>query len=137
MLGIELSLQNQFVKFLMVGTVGFIVDTSVLYLGIYLLGMDYFSGRLLSYLVAATVTWYLHRHFTFQVSDTAKRLREWFHFLLANAIGGVINFGLYSAVILYGTEHYLTPLIGIFFGSIAGLAFNFIASKTFVFKTKV
>lgn len=134
--GIKLSLQNQFIKFLIVGTLGFIVDTAVLYVGLYLLGLNYFTGRLFSYLIAATATWFLHRKFTFNESDASKPITQWVHFLLANGIGGLINFGIYSAVIVYGREHYLTPLIGIFLGSIAGLAFNFIASRTLVFKTK-
>jgi putative flippase GtrA len=134
--GIELSLQNQFIRFLIVGSVGFIIDTAVLYIGLYLIGFDRFTGRLFSYIIAATTTWYLHRKFTFSASDTSKPLRQWGHFLVANGIGGLINFGIYSLVVIYGKDHYLTPLIGIFLGSVAGLAFNFIISRTLVFKTK-
>ena len=136
MRSIEFALQSQFIRFLIVGSIGFIVDTAVLYIGLYMIGLNHFTGRLFSYMIAATATWYLHRKFTFSESDTAKPLKQWGHFLIANGIGGLINFGIYSAVVTYGKEHFLTPLVGIFLGSIAGLAFNFVISRVFVFKTK-
>ena len=127
-------LHGQFIRFAAVGAAGFIVDVTVLYFGLYVLELGYFSGRLLSYFVAATATWYLNRHYTFVESDRSTPIRQWIGFLAANGIGGVVNFGTYSIVIIYGMNLPLAPLIGTALGSIAGLVFNFSASRTWIFK---
>ncbi len=130
----EHSLPDQFIRFAAVGAAGFIVDVSVLYFGLYVLELGYFGGRLLSYLVAATATWYLNRNITFVESDRSTPIRQWISFLAANGLGGLINFGTYSIVIIYGMNLPLAPLIGTALGSITGLVFNFSASRTLIFK---
>ena len=128
------SLRGQFMRFAAVGAAGFIVDVSVLYIGLYLFELGYFSGRILSYLVAATATWYLNRNLTFVKSDRSAPIKQWISFLAANGFGGLINFATYSLVILYGMDLPLVPLIGTALGSITGLIFNFSASRTLIFK---
>ncbi len=56
--------------------------------------------------------------------------------MTANAIGGVLNYGVYSALILSGGWFLEAPVLAVAVGSIAGLAFNFTASRKFVFKPR-
>jgi len=59
----------QLLRFAIVGTAGFGVDTIVLYFGLWVLGLGPYSARLISFLVAATATWFCNRVFTFGDAD--------------------------------------------------------------------
>ena len=62
-------------------------------------------------------------------------MREWFKFLAANAAGGLINYGVYAALV--GTFDFVAtwPVIGVAAGSAAGLIANFTLSKRLVFNS--
>jgi putative flippase GtrA len=123
---------NQFLRFCLVGALGFVTDFATLYAGVTWLGFGTIGGRILSFLVAATVTWKLNRHFTFDRQD-AGSAREWLHYLLFTSMGGAINVAVYQ-VWLYLTDH--TPVnlfLGVAAGSGAAMLFNFMVSKRAVF----
>ena len=130
----HLVIGRQFVRFAIVGTVGFVVDASVLYFCLHIAGLGLYSGRLVSYLVAATTTWYLNRKFTFTESDGSAPTHQWARFVVVNGLGGLINYGTYSFVVTYWLAGPMAPLIGVAAGSVTGLGVNFTASRLFVFK---
>jgi putative flippase GtrA len=123
---------GQFFRFGVIGTGGFIVDSTVLYIALHALKLDPYSGRLLSWFVAATFTWAMNRRFTF--SDTRPPVKQWLAFLAANAVGGIVNYAVYAALITFSATVAATPILGVAAGSIAGLFFNFTASKWVVFR---
>ena len=126
------ELLRQFFIFGLIGTAGFVVDSSTLYLAMGLLGLDHYSGRVVSWFVAATFTWAMNRRFTF--SDSRPPFRQWLAFLASQAVGGLVNFGIYAAMVTFiplVAEH---PVLGVAAGAIAGLFFNFSASKYVVFR---
>jgi putative flippase GtrA len=125
---------GQFIRFALVGCAGFVVDAAVLSLAIYVLHIGPYYGRLLSYLVAATSTWYLNRCFTFPDSDKQAIHRQWGKFLMVNGLGGLVNLGVYTLLVSGITGIAVHPILAVAFGSIAGLAFNFTASRHFVFR---
>ena len=127
---------EQFAKFCVVGTIGFVADAGMLYLLMSMAGLDPYTGRLFSFLFAATVTWTLNRNYTFRSSAPTPRARQWARFVTANAVGGVLNYGVYSVLILSGGWFLEAPVLAVAVGSIAGLAFNFTASRKFVFKLR-
>lgn len=124
---------SQFLRFSLVGVVGFVVDTATLYAAIRYGGLGHYSGRLVSYLVAATSTWALNRRFTFNAHASAHVLREWMKFIAANALGGIVNYSVYAILIAASTNVSSQPVLGVAAGSIAGLAVNFTLSKRLVF----
>jgi putative flippase GtrA len=93
-----------------------------------------YAGRVVSYLTAATFTWAANRKFTFAQVDAASPLRQWGKFIAANAVGAAVNYGVYAALVTFIPLAAAYPVLGIAAGSIAGLAFNFSASKKWVFK---
>jgi putative flippase GtrA len=124
---------GQFVRFSVVGTIAFVVDAGTLQAAL-ALGADHYSGRLLSYLVAATAAWALNRRYTFRLGAREGLALEWLHYLAANAVGGLVNYLTYAgAVLLFDTVR-AWPVLGVAAGSATGLAFNFIANKYWVFK---
>jgi putative flippase GtrA/4-amino-4-deoxy-L-arabinose transferase-like glycosyltransferase len=124
--------RTQFLRFALVGCAGFVVDAGVLN-AVLLLGADRYSGRLVSYLVAATATWALNRNYTFREQRDARRLREWGRFLASNALGGLVNWVSYAMLVSVSGTVRAHPVIGVAVGSLAGLAVNFTLSRRFVF----
>ena len=118
---------QQFGLFTLVGAAGFLVDASVLLL-LAALGLNIYLARLLSWLAAATFTWWLNRTLTFKDRGT-RLLRQWLTFLAANASGGLINIGFSSLLI----AAHMAPVLALACGALAGLSWNFLASRRFVF----
>ncbi len=83
----------QFGKFGVVGVIGLVVDTAVLYAGL-ALGLEFFAARVPSFFAAATATWALNRAFTFKGATTGPLHRQWAKFIAANAFGGVVNYAV-------------------------------------------
>jgi putative flippase GtrA len=123
---------GQFLRFSAIGTAGVVVDAGVLHVAMHGAGLDHYSGRVVSWLAAATFTWAMNRWFTF--SDGRPPLRQWATFLAANSVGGVVNYAVYAALVAFSPLVSAYPVIGVAGGSIAGLAFNFSASKWVVFR---
>ena len=128
---------SQFIRFGIVGAGGYVVDASVLFLMMHVFRFDPYSGRIVSYLAAATFTWIGNRYLTF-ASQRAHGLkaiaREWATFLGANAIGGLVNVGLYATLVRYAPPPVNNPFVAQLFGVAAGLVFNFTLSKRLVFR---
>lgn len=95
-------------------------------------------GRAGSFLAAATTTWALNRRYTFSdltpTTGPAAAGRQWLRFLAANGVGGAINFGVYTALVLGSRLCREQPALAVAAGSLAGLAFNFAASRHWVFR---
>jgi len=125
---------RQLLSFAGVGVIGFIADASALYIAMRLLGAGLYSGRLLSYLVAATTTWALNRRYTFRELRSENKLAEWGRFLAANAVGGLVNYATYAILVTWVTPVAIYPVLGVAAGSIAGLSVNFLLSRHIVFK---
>jgi putative flippase GtrA len=122
----------QFGRFGVVGTIGFLVDTAVLYGGM-ALGLGLYSGRAVSYVAAATTTWGLNRIWTFRGQGGGPVLRQWALFLAVNLVGFACNYGTYAALVAsvaFVAQH---PVIGVAAGSLAGMIGNFLLSRRFVF----
>jgi putative flippase GtrA len=122
----------QFLKFGVVGTIGFVVDTAVLYAGL-ALGLGLYSGRAVSYLAAATTTWALNRAWTFRGQGSGPAWRQWAVFVAINLIGFACNYGTYAALVAFVPLVAQHPVIGVAAGSLAGMVGNFVLSRRFVF----
>lgn len=124
----------QFIKFGMVGTIGFAVDASVLYLLLTELSVGPYVGRLLSFACAATATWLLNRCFTFRDSPRAAAVGQWMCFVSVAGVGGAVNYAVYASLVASDLGILSMPLFGVAAGSLAGLAFNFTLSRRLVFR---
>jgi len=128
------SLKSQFLRFSLVGVAGLLVDTAALYAAL-ALGAGLYSGRVVSYIAAATATWALNRRFTFEsAANDSGKLMQWAKFLAANSVGGLVNYSLYAILVATSTTVAAMPFLGVGAGSIAGLAVNFTLSRKLVFK---
>lgn len=127
---------RQFLRFSLIGVVGFVVDAVALVLAMRALGLGLYSGRVLSFFVAATATWQLNSRFTFAVVDRRPLVVQWLRFVSANAIGGGVNYGTYAALVTLVPFVTVHPVLGVAAGALGGLAFNFSISKFWVFRAR-
>lgn len=125
-------LPPSFLRFFLVGVAGFAVDVAALYAAIHLAGLSPMNARLVSFLVAATFTWFLNRRFNFGASN-ASPIVEWARFLLANSLGQGVNLGVYALLLWLLPSGFWTPLIAAAVGSVAGLLINYSGSRMWVF----
>ena len=135
---VERIWKAQFLRFAAVGTAAFVVDTAVLYTGL-AVGLGFYWGRALSFVVAATFTWYGNRRVTFtqtHAHGAGAIAAEWARFLLANLVGGAVNYGTYAALVNLVPAVRAYPVLGVAAGSIAGLSVNFTLSKLLVFRDR-
>ncbi len=130
--------RSAFLRFGAVGAAGYVVDNSVLFAMLHLAGADPYSGRLVSFLAAATFTWWGNRNFTFHEQRALGPLgaaKEWLRFLAANGVGGLVNLGLYASLVKFAPPPVNNPFLALPIGVLAGLVFNFFLSKKLVFRT--
>lgn len=126
---------NQFFRFCIVGTIGFLTDFTVLYLLVNGMDVNPTIGRILSFLVAATVTWKLNRHFTFSKQGSGS-LSEWLQYLVLTGFGGGINLLVYQLWITMTDTRTLNLFFAVAAGSAVAMVFNFAISKFAVFNHK-
>ncbi len=129
--------QLSVLRFAVIGALGMPVDAGVLWLMTHKAGLDPYSGRLVSWACAATFTWCGNRYFTFRARRARGALgiaQEWLRFLAANAVGGLVNVGLYSTLVRFAPPPLNNLYVALVVGVLAGLAFNFTLSRVMVFK---
>ena len=131
-------MRKEMIRFAAAGAVGFIIDAGLLYLALWL-GCGYFVGRAISFLCAVWGTWQINRHLTFRERRNASRSawNEWWQYLGAMTIGGVVNYAVYSAVIVAlpkGWWDAWTPLLAVGVGAAVGMTINFVSAKLWVFR---
>ena len=126
------AIAQEFLRFGVVGTVGFLVDTGVLY-GMLALGAGLYLGRAISYVTAATTTWALNRAWTFRGRGSGPVHRQWALFVAVNLVGFALNYGTYAVLVTFVPLVAAHPILGVAAGSIAGMFTNFALSRRLVF----
>lgn len=127
------QLISQFIKFALVGLLGLVLDTALVYLGIHLFGWHPVASAVASFPLVVSFTWLLNRQFTYGHAPKGPLRQEWARFFAVCSIGFVINRGVYTALVMTIPLIYANPFIALFAGSIAGMFFNFFVSRKLVF----
>ncbi len=134
----RLGLSENFIRFGIVGVLGFCWDTGTVY-ALRPFTNLYVAGTC-GFLIAATANWVINRLWTYRHQQHAAPHVQWARFMTANAIGFVFNRGVFFTLVskyfsnATKTDTFHTqPVLAIAAGSIAGLCFNYFLSKRFVF----
>ncbi len=123
----------QFMRFGVVGVIGFLCDASTVYAMRHVIGQV--GAMILAYFVAASMNWLINRLWTFRgVGGAGNLLRQWGIFLAANSLGFLLNRG--TALTLTYTvpfidQHVVLALVA---GTLAGMFSNFTLSRRLVFR---
>ncbi|HBK07080.1 MAG TPA: GtrA family protein [Acetobacteraceae bacterium] len=122
----------QFLRFGMVGVVGFIIDTATVYALRHPLGL--YGAGAAAYIVAATGNWLLNRLWTFRGQGNGSAHRQWAMFMLTNLVGFVLNRGTYALLVTFVAAAADQPVIATAAGAVAGMFVNFSLSRRVVFR---
>ncbi len=122
----------QFLRFGVVGGMGFVVDNSVVYATHNLIG-PYWAGAL-SYPIAATFTWAVNRAWTFRGQGSGPAHHQWAKFVATNLLGFVLNRGTYFTLIALSPLFAHNLWLALAAGTGAGMFVNFYLARSVVFK---
>lgn len=126
---------RQFLRFGVVGTLGFVVDAAVL-MGMIALGLGPYAGRVVSYVAAASATFALNRAWTFREQRSGGPVAaQWGRFLAVNLVGFAANYGTYAVLLATVPLVARQPVLGVAAGSLAGMFLNFALSRRLVFRS--
>lgn len=124
---------NQFLRFCVVGTVGFVIDAGILQLLVSGVDANPYLARIFSFLVAASATWWMNRRYTFEVEHRATHA-EWMRYVAFMVLGALVNYGAFAITITVWELARAQPWLGVAAGSVAGLGINFLTSRRLVFR---
>lgn len=130
-------MSHEFLRFLVVGSIGFVIDAGVLQVLVANTPLGPYSGRVVSYLVAATATWSLNRSYTFRTDHSPVDAKsQWLMYVMVNGVGGGINYAVYGLCIAQFAWMRDVLFLAVAAGSVAALLFNFVANKFWVFRPR-
>ncbi|WP_336080541.1 GtrA family protein [Thalassospira sp. CH_XMU1448-2] len=119
-------------RFLIVGSVGFVTDAATLLLATHKLNLDPYSGRLLSFSIALLVTWLLNSTFTFK--SGAKRNKRHFASYVAVQVSSFgLNYAIYSLLVW---QIMILPIVALTIASVIAMFYSFTAMNMWVFKDR-
>jgi putative flippase GtrA len=127
------SILRRLPGFVLVGTIGFLIDAGILTAMMKALDFGHYGARAISFTIAVTVTWYMNRRWVFEWNAVRMSGREYTSYLSVQVIGALINLSVFAAVIEFVPGLAKVPVIPLALGAAVALIFNFSASNRFVF----
>jgi putative flippase GtrA len=124
-------LRYRFVRFSIVGGVGFVIEATLLTYFATVPGIGAIKGRAISFPIAVVTTWWLNRTLTFQSTNNPHR--ESLRYFLVQMLGAAANLGVFLALVSVFFSLRSIPVVPLFIAAIFGLLVNFTLSKKYVF----
>lgn len=118
----------EFLRFVIVGVIGFIVDGGGTWLLVHL-GVPPLVARIGPLIAAILVTWLLNRSLTFKV-EKVRSGAELMRYATVALSSAAMNFLLYSALVLLGVH----PLLAVAAATLVLLLYSFFAYRRLVFR---
>lgn len=121
-------------RFALVGCLGFVVDATIVFLLVQLLGAEPINARIPAWLLAVSTTYFFNLLFTFKTSKAIlagkrQRLRRYFLYVLSQLCGGFVNILVFSLLISLLGMQWLVSLV---IGTLVGLVFNFLGASAVI-----
>ena len=127
------ALNRDILRFGVVGTIGFLIDSLILSYLVSVQGWDPFLARAVSMSFAVFGTWLLHRYWTFAKGSARAPLPQTLIYGVAQLIGLTINYLVFSALILSGGVWAAHPVLAVAAGSLAAMTMSYVLARTIVF----
>lgn len=119
--------------FAVAGLLGYIVDVLVTIMLNEV--VNPYIARIPGFVAAATATWLFNRNYTFGVNKSkyATIWKEYLHYVGLMTIGLMVNYAVYVLAVTMLPVSIYEIALSVAFGSLAGMAVNFINSKRYIF----
>ena len=124
----------RFVRFGLVGSLGFVVDLGVVYALIQFLRLDPFSARIPAWIAAVSTTYLFNLIFTFRSTKLTlvrhrQQLRRYGLYVFSQLAGGVVNVLTYVLVVsLFGVPW----SVGLVIGTLVGMLLNYLGASAVI-----
>ena len=130
-----MRLRGEIALFAAGGAIGLVVDAGIVQALVSLAGWNPYLARGLSFLYAASVTWWWNRQHTFAGRRSGRSAGlEWLHWLGLMSLGALVNYGIYAAVLLAFPLAHRWPAAAVAAGSAVAAVVNFAAARTVLFR---
>lgn len=123
--------RRQFLRFCMVGAVGFAVDAGSTMLLTQTIEVAAAPARVMAFVVAASVTWALNQRFTFRADNG---MATWLPYVVSTSLGALINIGIYLLWLHWAVHSPTQIFVGVAMGSVCALAFNYMIARRVIFR---
>ncbi len=137
-LAAQYGVSSRFLRYLLIGGIGFLVDAGGLEAFIHS-GFSVYSARLCSMAIAIASTYFLHRNFTFSESERPQRSFYQFTLFLACQIAAAaVNYSVFCLflALLPQPVFFISRMLSLMAGVGAGLLINYAALQKVVFPNK-
>ncbi len=127
---------SQFLRFCVVGAVGFLVDAAILEMLLFLQLLNPFTARLFSFGCAVFATFQMNRHWSFKSGDLKPFWTTFVSYLGVQGVGFVCNFSIYSALYVFVPAPMNRPIYCLIIASAISMSLNFLGAKILVFRSR-
>jgi putative flippase GtrA len=123
------------IGFGLVGCVGFAVDAAIFLALTHAATLPVLVARLLAFVPATVVTWSLQRRLVFRRSaSTERKHREYVRHVAAQSLGIAVNFACFWIAVRAGLGEGNAQVVPLAIGTLAGMCFNFLSARRFVYR---
>jgi putative flippase GtrA len=130
-----MRLRHEVMLFAVGGGIGFVVDAGIVQMLVSFVHFNPYAGRVISFLVAATVTWWWNRSHTFAARHSGHSLlTEWLHWMALMSGGAAVNYAAFVACLLAIPSWHKWPVLAVAVGSAIAAAVNFVSARTLLFR---
>jgi len=128
-----MKLRRQLAWFAAGGVIGFVVDAGILHGLVNGMQWNPYAARVLSFLIAASVTWGWNRTFTFAHRRHLRIGAEWSRWVTVMGGGALLNYAIYAVLVACVDMVHQWPVLGVAAGSAVAAVVNFCAARAVVF----
>ena len=130
-----MKLRREAGLFFVGGVIGFVVDAGVVQALVAFAGWNAYLARLLSFLLAATATWWWNRQYTFAHRASGRPLHlEWLHWMGLMTAGALLNYAAYALMLISFPALHRWPAVAVLAGSVVAALVNFSTARGVLFK---
>ncbi|GFZ99308.1 GtrA family protein [Dyella caseinilytica] len=130
-----MKLRHEVMLFAVGGAIGFVVDAGIVQMLVSFAHFNPYYGRVISFLIAATVTWWWNRSQTFAARQSGRSLAaEWLHWMALMSGGAAINYAAYVACLIAFPSWHKWPVLAVGVGSFFAAFVNFVSARTLLFR---
>jgi putative flippase GtrA len=126
-------LRKDVVRFVLVGSLGFVIDFGILAALVHGANWSPFLARAVAMATAILCTWLLHRHWTFPSGRVRSPLPQSLLYGTIQMVSVSVNYGIFSALVLTGGLWRSYPVLAAAVGSLSAAVITYVLSKWIAF----
>jgi putative flippase GtrA len=130
-----MRLHREFMLFAVGGVIGLIVAAGVVQLLVSFAHANPYVSWPISFLLAATATWWWNRTHTFAAAQSGRSLpAEWLHWIALMSGGAAVNYAVYWLCLHELPSWQRWPALASVVGSVVAALVNFVSARTLLFR---